>query len=322
MVDPFILGAEWGSLCNLLLRMFCWPFTHVRARLSSLRLAIKREFPLVLCRCCTSCTARRVISTLHCQFQLCWILTTLLLFYWHDFCAFLDDFRDLRVQYFSLSTAVSRTRLCDECEMADEPSLRILRCFQLYLDNAPVAKPFLRTFVASATSLQHPFFSRGMHFAPFQQHLFQNGTLVPLIGNPQIVCPTKSFARPYDEYEMTENINRSNLHCNRLSLGNSPVDKLFLRNFVALATSLQHQSITRGPNSKQIRQALFQHGTPVPTIGNPQVASPAKSLVYPFDKSEMTYKSNLRISRCFSLYLDTLQLTTIFFAMSLQQQLL
>jgi hypothetical protein len=121
---------------------------------------------------------------------------------------------------------------------------------------------------------------------------------------------------------MTENINRSNLHCNRLSLGNSPVDKLFLRNFVALATSLQHQSITRGPNSKQIRQALFQHGTPVPTIGNPQVASPAKSLVYPFDKSEMTYKSNLRISRCFSLYLDTLQLTTIFFAISLQQQLL
>ena len=68
------------------------------------RLTTKWSINLLVCRCCTPCTTGRGSSTLLHRSQLhCWLLPTILVFGWHDFRAFLGDFkRELQVQYFSL----------------------------------------------------------------------------------------------------------------------------------------------------------------------------------------------------------------------------
>ena len=132
MEDPFIPRARGASPCNLFLLMSFWSVNLSGARPSILQSATKRPIFLILCRCCTLCTASRGNLTSH-RFQLCWPLQTLLLtfwhticdfsvdfkglqlqnflwFYWHAFfCAILHDFRDQQLQFFSIFTAAFKS---------------------------------------------------------------------------------------------------------------------------------------------------------------------------------------------------------------------
>jgi hypothetical protein len=102
MVDPFILQTGWGALCNLLLLILAVSYTLVSARLFPLQLTTKWSIYFLVCRCCTPCTTGRGDSTLIHRPQFHRILPTLLLFGWHDFRAFMGNFkRELRVPYSS-----------------------------------------------------------------------------------------------------------------------------------------------------------------------------------------------------------------------------
>ena len=102
MVDPFILrAAGWGSCQCPLSFMPSWSCTLVSARLSPLQLTTSKwSNTFIICRCCTQCTTGRQNSTSHHRSQLCWLLSTLLLFGWHLFRAFSSgDYRELRFKY-------------------------------------------------------------------------------------------------------------------------------------------------------------------------------------------------------------------------------